>query len=406
MTARLVEMRVRGLRTLADVTLPLEGLTVLIGDNGTGKSSLLEALRIASLVVRPEFVEVLNREHMLGSAIRNDMAGLKLDLRVEDGSHNLVYSLLVDASDRIILRESIQALVSGVDLLRGESAETDPDVVVPIVRRLPEKILLSDRTTQRVSPMRSIFEYFGRATEAEAVALVREVLEGIDTHLPFDVGAVWAKRSTGRGSAMREPALLGPSQRLGLFGTNLANAYQQLKNSSAERWRDTIEMLQLGLGPGLQDVLLPVAGGGHIDLALDLRGVGRVQALQLADGQLTYLAFVALVQLDPGRTLLSFDEPEQHLHPALLNRVLQLFEDASTRYPVILATHSDRLLDFLPDPAAAVRVCELDSHHKTVLRKLDPEQLDKWLQHYGGVGAIRAGGQLSSILAYDEDSAA
>lgn len=48
MSARLVEMmRIRGLRTLADVTLPLRGLTVLIGDNGSGKSSILEAFRIA-----------------------------------------------------------------------------------------------------------------------------------------------------------------------------------------------------------------------------------------------------------------------------------------------------------------------------------------------------------------------
>ena len=43
------------------------------------------------------------------------------------------------------------------------------------------------------------------------------------------------------------------------------------------------------------------------------------------------LAFVALVQLDEGRTCLTFDEPESHLHPALLGRVLQLFERAVLR---------------------------------------------------------------------------
>jgi predicted ATPase len=42
---RITEIHVRGMRTLADVKLSLGGLTVLIGDNGSGKSSLIEALR-------------------------------------------------------------------------------------------------------------------------------------------------------------------------------------------------------------------------------------------------------------------------------------------------------------------------------------------------------------------------
>ncbi len=63
---RLAELRVRGLRTLADVMLDLGGLTVLIGDNGSGKSSVLEALRIAWLAGRSGFVEELSRQPHAG----------------------------------------------------------------------------------------------------------------------------------------------------------------------------------------------------------------------------------------------------------------------------------------------------------------------------------------------------
>jgi predicted ATPase len=108
---------------------------------------------------------------------------------------------------------------------------------------------------------------------------------------------------------------------------------------------------------------------------------------------------VALIRLDDGRTLLAFDEPETHLHPALLARVVTLFEDAASRYPVVLSTHSDRLLDALPDPVASVVVSELDAQHRTKLRRLDPEQFDKWRDDYLGVGDIRAESQLESTLA-------
>ncbi|WP_181234477.1 AAA family ATPase [Enhygromyxa salina] len=402
--ARLVELRVRGLRTLADVTLSLSGLTVLIGDNGTGKSSLLEALRIAQLVAGSKFMETLSREHMLGSAVRADAGELKLDLRVEADGHNLAYSISLNPAALYISHEAIHELPAGLGLSCGAASSSDAR---PLIVRYPEKFSVTDGgREQPTSPLLSIFEYFGRAPDVESVAIIREALEGIDIHLPFEVSATWAARAFGRAAGARDAQMIQPSDRLELFGANLANVYQTLKNSGSERWHETMELLGLGLGPDLKDVLLTaVAGGGHLSLGLELRGRGHVPAFQLADGQLTYLAFVALVQLERGRTLLTFDEPEQHLHPALLNRVLQLFEDASTRYPVILATHSDRLLDFLPDPAATVRVCELDAQHRTHLRKLDAAQLDAWMQRYSGLGEIRAAGQLRSIVSADEDAA-
>ena len=48
---RITRLYVEGLRTLADLSLPLDGLTVLIGENGSGKSSILEACEI----LREEF---------------------------------------------------------------------------------------------------------------------------------------------------------------------------------------------------------------------------------------------------------------------------------------------------------------------------------------------------------------
>lgn len=43
---RVTWMRVRGMRSLADVELDLRGLTVLIGENGSGKSTILEAVEL------------------------------------------------------------------------------------------------------------------------------------------------------------------------------------------------------------------------------------------------------------------------------------------------------------------------------------------------------------------------
>ncbi len=43
---RLTLLQVSGFKSLSDVNIPLDGLMVLIGENGTGKSAILEDLTI------------------------------------------------------------------------------------------------------------------------------------------------------------------------------------------------------------------------------------------------------------------------------------------------------------------------------------------------------------------------
>jgi len=55
---RITRICVSGMRVVEDVVLDLKGLTVLIGDNGTGKSTLLEAAEILRQAASPRlFVE-------------------------------------------------------------------------------------------------------------------------------------------------------------------------------------------------------------------------------------------------------------------------------------------------------------------------------------------------------------
>ena len=44
---KLREIRVKNFRNLVDVTIPMGDTTVLIGENNSGKTALLDALRIA-----------------------------------------------------------------------------------------------------------------------------------------------------------------------------------------------------------------------------------------------------------------------------------------------------------------------------------------------------------------------
>jgi len=79
-------------------------------------------------------------------------------------------------------------------------------------------------------------------------------------------------------------------------------------------------------------------------------------------------------------------------------RVLDFFEALVGEHPVLLATHSDRLLDGLSDPAESAILCELDENRQTVTKRPDKSQLEQWLKRYRGLGDIRAEGHESSVM--------
>ena len=158
-----------------------------------------------------------------------------------------------------------------------------------------------------------------------------------------------------------------------------------------------MELLRLGFGDRLDTVLVsPDHGGGNIYLGLRFADLADpVMAGNLSDGQLSWLAFVAMCRLNEGRSLLAIDEPELHLHPSLLGRVISLLQSLDS--PVLVSTHSDRVLELLEDPAAAVRVCSLEGS-RAVVSRLDPVELQRWLEQFGDMGQLRASGYLSRVL--------
>ena len=125
----------------------------------------------------------------------------------------------------------------------------------------------------------------------------------------------------------------------------------------------------------------------------------QIPAASLSDGQLAYLAFVALARLPTDRSVLVFDEVELHLHPRLLTQVLSLLQSIAQKTPVVLTTHSRQLLDNLDNPAESVGVLELDPQTlRTTLQRFDKQALEMWLDDYGGLGHLLDAGYQETLF--------
>ena len=403
-TDRITRLTIEGMRSIARLDLPLDGLTVLIGENGSGKSTILEACELLRRASSQSFLGEVNNLHGGSSRLlRHGAQDLKLGVMLEGDGAPLAYEIALTKNEHM-LRIMGERLVQGpyhglkIPLLLIERAGTSVEVFAP-------------QGSQKVSAPHDqlVLSSAGVFSPHPGFDRMKQALARIDMHLPFDVLPVWAAEAHGHAIGARGRSTLQYVDSLDRFGTNLANAFHKLRTEfSDDHWRTTMDYVRLGLGDRIEAVTTTVQGRGAIGIELTIRNQDqRLPITSISDGMVAYLAFVALTRLGKGRTLLAFDEPELHLHPGLLVRVLGFFEAVAEDCPVLLATHSDRLLDALRDPARSVRVCEAEeSDGATRLRTLDGTALAEWLTDYRGLGDLRTVGYMHMVLKEPPDEAA
>lgn len=433
----ITELRIEGLRTIKKLRLRLDGLTVLIGDNGTGKSSILEACELLRRATSERFMDEFYSIHGgMSALLRQGAPELKLGVSIKPRPDELRESDSMLWKDLDSVEYDMTLVPEGPFARLQESLRIHSGPKQKSTSRStrrPQKDGAQVRTTTvsregqtgRVT-LSTGGEYHFKAGTAPVVTQsmisasddgqgemfvddldpVRSVLKNQQIHLPFEIMPSWAARALDRKSALRASIPFGPTEQLEKLGLNLANVYHALRNNFGRAaWEETLEYVQLGLGEHVEDVVTWAdPGGGSIGLGVKLKGLAQpIRAAQLSDGMLSYLAFVALFRLRGAQpSLLAFDEPDLHLHPRLLMRVLDMFESMAHEFPVVVTTHSDRLLDGLTDPARSVVLCELDESHATRLLRPDPKLLAKWLERYRGLGDIRGEGHEASVLTKEE----
>jgi predicted ATPase len=405
---RVTQLRISGMRVIEDLTLDVHGLTVLIGDNGTGKSTILEALELLRMAATPvSFIRdvVEKARGGLRSILRRGADELRIGVTIEGAGPKLGYRLAL-------------GFVGATPQIRGEWVDVYDDL-----DSAPFTTFVSQGTASKVfenagdpgepgpqvNPYELALPWLGKGASTSQLAFRRivDALSRIEVHVPFETRPLWQQHELEIRVGPRWPCVVEQSTKLSRYALNLPNAFQQLRNMSDEVWERVLTRARMGLGDDVRNFRLTPFGRGNIGLELVLGSAPDkpLPAEDLSEGQLAYLAFLALVELDTHRSMLAFDEPEVHLHPALLTRVVWMLEEASRRAPVVISTHSDRLLDALTDPLGSVVLCDLDEHRAARLRRPNAERLADWLEDYRGIGSLRAEGYEAYVFdaATDED---
>jgi predicted ATPase len=356
LVARMSHLKVSGYRALDRFSAQFGPITVIIGANATGKSSLFDLLALVSFAgVNPLPPEIDPRSfgralfHLGGPEI------IELELRVTRGDFRpLKYSVKISGpvgkpqitSEKLVSvsRELSEGEVEAFTFLEFEKGEG---------------------RVFKVSQVRDDPNYSETWTIApNELALRRSLDPRLITPGEFRDYVVNWKFYSGFGvrndAGIRRPVLTEPEPILKEDGSNLGAVLFHLMTEHRERWEELETHLRSAI-PAFQSLSVKSRGGpGTVMVFWREAGVkGELTLAELSEGTIAFLCWATLCLSPRKPPLLCIDEPEIGLHPRVLPVLAGLLRQAATESQLLVATHSPYLLSqFALDEIAVMKKVE------------------------------------------------
>jgi len=367
-TSRFNDLSIRGFRRLYDVELLLRPLAVMIGANGTGKTSVLDVFSLLAKSAQGKLNESISELSGLSSVLTYDRAEeLRLGIAMLDAPHGLLeYSLTLrpQASSYAIAEERLCEHIRGYMEVFDHIDSHGDDV----------KYFEVDQKKE----VRPNWKHKPFETSLSQVPKMFQQPEEFRNRLASST--FYHVLNVDPRSPVRLPQPMQPATLPGRNGEELVSCLFYLRETDRNRFEAIEDALRAAF-PRFDRLDFPPVAAGTLALAWRETGFSKPLYMhQLSEGTLRFLWLATLLQSPSLTALTLLDEPEVSLHPELLSLLAELMREASSRTQLVVATHSDRLIRFL-QPKEVV-VMDADEDGMTTMKWADELDLDAWLKDF------------------------
>ena len=423
----ITQIEVGGYRLLNEFKADFKPLTVVIGANAVGKSTLIDCLQLIGECSEYPLNTAISWHHGPGSLLTAGNGNGQLAWSVTfhkppvwDGfplaeGKVLVYEVVLQADAQGQMHPQYEVLRSQ-ELVHGEplkfleatpyqqhifdieqrrlipfdEAQSSPDVVRDADSVVAPPGSGQAGAQQEVALLLSQIRFFN---EFPIPSWVRALLAHMAFYPGFDVT---------HSSALRTKAAdIKPDTTLWKNGDNLGTVLHEILTRydfrpAAEELRDFLRVAY----PAFEEIHCDTTYGTPPQVLVRVREQGMSRSMEmweLSDGMLRFLC-LATALLNPWpRPLVAIDEPELGLHPGLLPIVAEMIKTAAERTQVLVTTHSPDLLNCFDIANVAVMARNADAKvawHRPANRKTLVQMLKDVAD--GTLGDLHRSGELEA----------
>lgn len=344
---------IKGFKSIADLSVGLGRINIVIGANGSGKSNFLDAFAFLREIRDGRLQEHVARaggaESVLhfGSKTTKDM---RLEVSFGGNTNAYAIDLVPDARESLIVDNEVVSFWNRHDYPDG-----------PLVKQIGlqrKEAAIADENPR-------------------SGAVARHVRECLDSWRLYHF------QDTSTTSSMRKTGDVEDNRNLRADASNLAPMLHYLGKKHPGSY-SLIRNAIRGVAPFFDDFSLEPSNLNPEKIRLEWRHESSdayFNASSLSDGTLRFIALATLfLQPEDMRpSVILIDEPELGLHPYAIAMLASMIKQAAASTQVIVSTQSSLLLDhFEPED---ILVAEREDGGTTLTRP-DTARLEKWLEDY------------------------
>lgn len=314
-------------KSLRDLEVPLQPLTVLVGPNAAGKSNILDCLSFISELSVKGGEAVGARKGFAELVWGGEMAKL-----VSVGVEGLLPPPL--KGDKFSYRIVLEAKLGDWEILEehldiGEKAVLQKDRQQVNVRTAGGQMVTAG------GPPKTPLLIAAKSPEYPGVYAFARFLEG------------W-KFYQFHADRMIEPQPVAKQTQLRPDGSNVATVLHWLFSEEQGVFAKLEELLRTAM-PELDRLFSPLTEDGKTYLAWREKHIpSRIPSWALSEGSVRLVAILLALMVPQPPSLVTFEAPDSQLHPGLMEYLADILQMGADRTQVIITTHSPFLLDKLP----------------------------------------------------------
>jgi len=365
--SKLENISIKGFRRLEHTELEMRDLIVMIGANGSGKTSFLDVLSILAASARGNLHDTLQIKGGLNEILTRGKAReleIKISMKVPE-AQSLKYSLML--SPKGLSYE-----------IKDETLTQQRNPNLPEPFKYIESHGLDIKYTQEGSGLlRPNWDHNPLETSLSQVPKMYQEPENLRKSLASCT--YYGSLDVSEKSPIRLPQAMRPAKLPGATGEDLVSCLYYLRETNRDRF-ELVENTISAAFPDFERLNFPPVAAGTISMTWTDKNFSEdIYIHELSEGTLRFLWLITLLQSQSLTTITLLDEPEVSLHPDLLRHLVYFMREASKHTQIIVATHSDRLIGFL-DPRE-ILICDIEEGSAQMTWG-DTFNLDKWLQDY------------------------